>query len=206
MPLLLDVYNILHVTGVLPPDLAGLDVEGLLELIGRSRYNREPAILVCDGNPPRDARWNLRAPSQVRPKSAKAGVRPSQEFDFSDPRVIYSGPHESADDVIVRMIAHSSAPRRLTVVSSDNEILRAVRKRRCPTLTAEVFLENLAKDHATRRTRKTSRAGSKPRAPLTASSIDEGIALFGLTERDLRIPPSRSKPTFDERGLRGPDI
>lgn len=170
MPLLLDTYNILHVTGVLPPEVAGIDVAGLIDLLAGSRYRAEQVVLVCDGNPHR------------------GGPR----FDSSaQHRVIFSGKKESADEVIMRLIAHSSAPRRLTVVTSDNEIIRAARRRRCPTITSEKLLEDLAEDHAAPRARKSAAGAGKPRAPLTAAGVEEWIKVFGLDKRDLDIPSSR---------------
>ena len=41
MPLLIDAYNVLHVVGVLPPDLAGIDLEELAILIAKSRFRGE---------------------------------------------------------------------------------------------------------------------------------------------------------------------
>ena len=171
MPLLLDTYNILHVTGVLPPEVAGIDVRELIDLIAGSRFRAEQVVLVCDGHPRRGTAASEDA----------SGIR----------RVIYSGKHESADDVIVRLIGHSSAPRRLTVVSSDNEILRAARKRRCPTMSSEKLLGILAEDHASPRARKSAAGAGKPRAPLTAAGVEEWIKVFGLNKRDLDIPSSR---------------
>lgn len=52
--LVVDAYNVLHTQGILPPDLAGPDVRGLIELIANSRYRRHRAVLVCDGAPSND--------------------------------------------------------------------------------------------------------------------------------------------------------
>lgn len=45
----------------------------------------------------------------------------------------------TADEVILRRISDNSAPRRLTVVSTDREIRRAARRRRCKISTSEDF-------------------------------------------------------------------
>jgi len=124
MPLLLDTYNILHVVGVLPPDLAGVDVRGLAELIETSRYGGEDRLLVCDG-----------APAPGAPRGLVAGSR-----------VVYTGHGRTADDHIMDFVAGSTAPRRVTVVTSDREIIRAVRKRRARTIDSATFLEHLAMD------------------------------------------------------------
>ena len=38
MLIIVDTYNVLHVVGVLPPEIAGVDTAGLIELLARSRY------------------------------------------------------------------------------------------------------------------------------------------------------------------------
>jgi predicted RNA-binding protein with PIN domain len=121
MPLLIDTMNVLHVTGVLPPDLAGLDVRDLAELISLSRHRNQHTTLVCDGQG---------SPSTHGPRIA----------------IRYSGKGQSADEVIARLIQKSSSPRRLIVVSSDNAVIRAARKRRCGVLTSEGFLKQLVAD------------------------------------------------------------
>jgi hypothetical protein len=41
--------------GILPPDLAGIETAGLIDLIDASRYRNQPGTLVCDGVRPDDA-------------------------------------------------------------------------------------------------------------------------------------------------------
>ena len=83
MPLLVDAYNVLHVVGVLPPDLAGIDLPELAELIGESRYRRDSTILVD-------------------------GVEKPTGGDPGSPFV--PGPGVKADDLIIRLVQRSSAP------------------------------------------------------------------------------------------------
>jgi hypothetical protein len=124
MPFIVDTYNVLHVVGVLPPEEAGIDLPGLIRLIQHSRYRDERVELICDGTPRED----------VPPGKRRATI------------VRYSGPSRKADDVIAKMIRSSSIPKRLTIVSSDNEVIRVARKRRCRILASEVFLRQLAND------------------------------------------------------------
>ena len=121
MPLLIDTMNVLHVTGVLPPDLAGLHVADLAALLGVGRHRAHHATLVCDGQGP----------------ATSVGSR----IDIR-----YSGRGKSADDVLKLMIQKSSSPRRLIVVSSDHAVMRAARKRRCVVMPSEAFLRQLAAD------------------------------------------------------------
>ena len=41
MSLIVDTYNVTHVVGILPPDLAGIDTLGLIRLLANSRFQRE---------------------------------------------------------------------------------------------------------------------------------------------------------------------
>jgi len=136
MPLIIDTYNVLHVTGILPPEIAGIDARGLIELIGRSRYRSQPVTLVCDGTPAEDAPTGRVGPITIR----------------------YGGPGPTADALIAAIIRRSSSPRRLIIVSSDRAVQREARRRRCDVLSSEQFLEQLAVDHEQPTPRKKARA------------------------------------------------
>jgi len=132
--LLVDAYNALHVTGVLPPELAGPDLRTLAGLIAQSRYASRHAWLVCDG-----------APADSR-RSGGLIHQPVQGVEGVE--IVYAGPGRDADSAIERLVERDTAPRRLLVVSSDRRILVAARKRRCGALPSDVFLRHLAQDHA----------------------------------------------------------
>ncbi len=170
MPLIIDTYNVLHTTGALPPDLAGIETADLIELIGRSRYRKEQACLVCDGTPP--------------PGGAAATTERTH--------LIYAGAARSADDVIERMIDRSSGPKRLTIVSSDRRVVKAARRRRCRTLSSDAFLRQIARDH--RRTPRRAQEGSRPYRSLSSSDVERWINAFGLTEADLAVPAGSNRP------------
>ncbi len=125
MPLIVDAYNVVHQTGVLPPGLAGMDVAELAMVLPRTRFAGDLVTLVCDG-----------IPAAGQPRVAdRPGVR-----------VRYAGGGMSADDLIAAMVNRSSAPRSLTIVSSDREVQRAGRRRRCGVLPSDEFLRRIAED------------------------------------------------------------
>ncbi|MBM4008826.1 MAG: hypothetical protein FJ285_04450 [Planctomycetes bacterium] len=179
MPVLVDANNILHVTGVLPPDIAGVDEEGLAQLIADSRYRGDAVCLVCDG------------PRRNRPTGPIAGIS-----------LRYSGAGKTADEVIAHLVAQCTAPRRLTVVSGDRAILRDARKRRCPVLTASEFLETLTRDHAARGKLGTAPRSRPPTPTLDSQSIDAWRSFFGLDDpqalerlaRAAREGPAHKRP------------
>ena len=171
MPLLIDTYNVLHTVGVLPPDLAGVDVQSLVRLLENSRYRDDRITLVCDGIAPPDP-----------PRGA--GGPPAHTLDVS---IRYSGHGKPADDLIGQLIRASTSPRRLSVVSSDHEVLRAARRRRCKMLTSQEFLQQLVDDHRAQSGSADQDRVARPGA-VTDEQINRWIKLFNLDEKTLAIP------------------
>jgi len=155
--LVVDTYNVLHVTGVLPPDLAGLDAPDLAELVAASRWGRHHAVLVCDGTKPR-------------------GMRDAERGHV---RVTYAGGGASADAHIERLLEDSSHPRRMTVVSNDRAVQRAARRRGAKVLGAEAFLRQLVADAAAA-PRRGRPAPRRDPGPLTPGQVEAWLRYFGL--------------------------
>ena len=181
MTLLVDAYNVLHVVGVLPPDLAGIDLPELADLVAGSRYRRDSTILVCDG--------------VEKPHRAEArGVH-----------VRFAGAGIKADDLIIRLVQRSSAPRRLTIVTSDGEIARAARRRRSTVVSSEEFLDRLARDQASPSPSTGPRQGRSSEHPADRRQVEHWLRVFGIpTEEAGRasesntgsaVPPASSKPS-----------
>ncbi|RMD61237.1 MAG: hypothetical protein D6824_08285 [Planctomycetota bacterium] len=167
MTVLVDAYNVLHVTGVLPPALAGPSVEDLARYIAASRWARREVILICDGGP----------------QERSTSHRPVQGVEIR-----YAGAGKDADSLIIALIRAHSAPRRLLVVSSDQAIVRVARRRRAHTLSSAAFLEKLADDL---RTPAKPAGPAKPRAPLTPPAVDAWLDDLGLSgDPILAIAPS----------------
>ncbi|MEO1236393.1 MAG: NYN domain-containing protein [Planctomycetota bacterium] len=161
MTLVVDCYNVLHAT--MPPMLAGLDEGGLCRALGRTDWARRgPVTVVADG----------------RPKPLRAEVSPVAEVEL-----VFAGSHRSADDLIVELINRDSAPRRLTVVSSDRAIRAAARRRRARDLSSEDFIDRLV--HQLRR----HRAGPPPSArpdfgPLPPELVERWRKHFGIPDEE----------------------
>jgi len=162
MVLLVDGNNILHVEGVLPSEVAGGGAVELAGLIARSRYRHDDAVIVLDG--PGDAALDL--PGRVR--------------------IVHSGRNRTADEVIVDLVQRSSTPRSIVVASSDREILRRARRRRCRVLAAEEFLDQVGRDAVADRRR------AAPRPTLPSGSTERWIREFGVPPEWLELPSSRA--------------
>ncbi len=136
MALLIDAYNVLHCTHILPAPYAMMNVERLCDLLADSRWSCSRIAVVCDGAPP------------------SMGATLHGEVDL-----VYAGGGKDADSWIERFIARTTAPRDLMVVSNDNRIIRAARRRRCRTMDSESFLRQLIRKPQTPRPDKPASAG-----------------------------------------------
>lgn len=171
--LLIDAYNVLHVTGVLPPHLAGLEVDGLAALIDSSRYARRRTLLVCDGTGGSAGASIKRA---VRQAAADRGD------DQEGIRVLYAGPGAEADALIESLLRRYAGKSTL-VVSADRRVLKAARAARARSLTSEKFLHQLALDAAASRGRGTA-AAAKPDAPLPPRQARDWARQMGIGPDD----------------------
>ena len=144
--LLIDTCNVLHRTGILPPELAGIDERSLVRLLQKSRYQDLSADFMCDGP---------RIGSDGQPR---ADTKESCHFHFA-------GRNQSADTLIITAVQASSSPRSLLVVSSDRRIQIEAKKRRCRVISADDFLEQLSQDAALgQRTTRSVKADDLPRS------------------------------------------
>lgn len=181
MPLVVDAYNVLHVTGVLPPEIAGLDLNGLADLIEASGHGHDEVWLVCDGL------------KKTGPKDAGAPRRRERVW-FS-----WAGIGAKADDLIIQLVQRSTSPRRMTIVTSDRAVQRAVKRRGATVETSEAFLERLAADWRAGhpKTRAKSVAAKRPPSPresvpLAAPEVRLWLRIFGLDEEMTEVAPSEA--------------
>ncbi|MEM9065610.1 MAG: NYN domain-containing protein [Planctomycetota bacterium] len=171
--LLIDTYNVLQTTGVLPPELAGPEPEDLALLLAQSRYRDWEIRLICDGTRPRGAKT---------PKKGRL-------------RAIYAGPGVEADSRIEEMITKSTAPKRLLIVSSDHRIRKAASKRRCRWLDSMGFLDQLAADAKAGPERPTGKPGFTRKVPLDPAEVRRWADEFGPEAERLVRAAGSAKPT-----------
>ncbi len=171
MPIIIDTYNVLHVMGVLPPELAVGEPEALARLIAASRFGAEAVWLICDGVP--------RGASRVG-------------------RIVIegAGPGKSADDHIAAFLDRSSAPRRLTVVTSDRAVARRAKARGAECVKSEEFLALLAGDAARARPSRGRTPPPSPRrsVPLSEREVAGWMTLFEITAEQAAIEAAPALP------------
>jgi predicted RNA-binding protein with PIN domain len=157
MELIIDTWNVLHQTGILPPESAGIGTRGLCTLIQRSRWAGERITLVCDGTP-----------------SDIGGVGPKLQ-------TIFTGPHRTADDEIVDRVANSSSARSILVITSDREIIRSIKKNGAKHLGSAAFLQTLFDDASTSKKKRVHRPSG-----LSRAHANEWRKEFGLDEQAIQ--------------------
>lgn len=164
MRLVVDGNNLLMAD--LPAAVAGIGEAALCRLLGRSAYaNRTgDVVVVCDG--------------PAHP--LRAGGSPVDTVELR-----FAGTGREADDVIIDLIDACSAPRRLTVVSTDRKVRAAARRRRCRSVTSEAFGHELA--HLVGRLHRGKPAGptpphqpAKPAGELTDDEVARWLDEFGI--------------------------
>ena len=130
---MIDTWNVLHQTGILPPEDAGIGIRGLANLVQKSRFQGCQMTLVCDGTNVSEA--------------------------ISAPHVmcIFTGPHKSADDEIVERVKESSGARDILVISSDLAIIKAVRAAGAQCMKSQHFLQLLVNDSRLPEAKRTQR-------------------------------------------------
>jgi len=89
-----------------------------------------------------------------------------------------------ADELILQAVAADTAPRRLTVVSSDRQIRQAARRRRCGVMRSEEFVE-LLRASLQRPARKRPSEPAEKRGGLGPTRTGEWIKEFGLENEDF---------------------
>ena len=98
--------------------------------------------------------------------------------------VVFAVDDDSADERIIQLIAEHSAPKQLTVVTSDNRIRQAATRRKARVLTSDQFL--VALDRRAHRPSSSPPAAEPERREQTLSAEDAAFWLreFGSIEEE----------------------
>ncbi len=206
--LVIDAYNVLHTTGILPPDIAGLDLDGLIRLLGQGRYAAQKVMLVCDGLPAGLNSHSARHDRARAPASAGDALTLSRGKGM---QILYSGSAE-ADAIIEDLVAKAQRTQKPLVVSSDRRVQAAAKKRRFAVISSERFLHRLADDHAAAGKARTVGPSPRELVPLEANLVaiwakalgfdatpsrpDVGSRALDDAEDEAEQPPLRSTPLF----------
>jgi uncharacterized protein len=172
MPLLIDGYNLLHVSGVFGRGTALTELhrsrEALLAFLAASLQptERTHATIVFDA----------------------AGAPPGlpQRFRYEGIDVQFARDPGNADELIERLIAAHDAPRKLVVVSGDHRVQRAARRRRATAVDSDRWWADLC---AQRRERGAELPAlpQKPVGELTTGEVDYWVSQFADAPTGERV-------------------
>jgi predicted RNA-binding protein with PIN domain len=173
MPLIIDGHNLLWAVqkpfgsgsaGPAAPDGAGEETESisdvqLCRIVGTYlKQTGESGEIIFDGIGPTD----------------KSG------FDnIATLQVLFVGRATDADTVIEEKIRASTAPRRLTVVSSDRRLRKAAQTRKATAVKSEVFWDDVQKLLSRK---KAAKEPPEKRLGLTESETKLWLEIFGLEQ------------------------
>lgn len=156
--LIIDGYNLLWSVHK-EADHNELDDLELCRLIGRYlKIVRRKGQMIFDGTGP--------------PDKAPFGRIANLE-------VIFSGQTKDADAVIEAKIAADSAPKRLTIVSSDQRVRKAARSAKAGSIKSEKFYNEMAKVLSRRRPQREPR---EKRLGLDPAQTRQWLKYFNLEE------------------------
>jgi predicted RNA-binding protein with PIN domain len=150
----------LHTIFKLEGDSGSISDVGLCRILSRYfKLTGEKGEIIFDGTGPPD----------------KSG------FDnISDLEVFFAGLGTDADTVIEDKISASTAPKKLTIVSSDRRLRSAARTRKATSMKSDVFWNNVQKQVSRKRPAKEP---TEKRQGLNEGETEQWLEFFGFGHR-----------------------
>ena len=159
MTVVIDGHNLLHAIQKSHEEFESITAVGLCQIINKYlKSNNERGEIVFDGTGPRD----------------KTG------FDNrSNLEVIFAGIGSDADTVVENKIKANTAPKKLTIVSSDRRVRSAAKARRAKSLKSLSFWEKIQKWSTRKKAFKEPQAKKNG---LTESETKKWLEFFDLIQ------------------------
>jgi uncharacterized protein len=164
MPIVIDGYNLLNVTGIVGRGIGPGSLQrsrlALLNFLAASIDPKElpHTTIVFDAHDPPPG-----LPRVVRHRGMT---------------VSFAAKQQTADELIATLICENSAPRRLVVVSSDHEVQRAARRRRAKPVDSDVWYAELIRARR-RRDEAAADEPEHPAVPLLEEDVNYWLRQFG---------------------------
>ncbi|WP_428305283.1 NYN domain-containing protein [Lacipirellula sp.] len=175
MALLIDGYNLLHVTAIVGHGGLRGSREGLLRFLASAIDPRErpQTTIVFD--------------------AAEAPPNLPRTIVFEEMTIHFSSEYDNADELIEELIEAHNVPKSLLVVSSDHRLQRAARRRKAPFVDSDVWFAEALRRRAAMKAPAPIIA--KPAGPLSGDEISYWLAEFGdVEEIEILPPPPRRRP------------
>ena len=192
MQLIIDGYNLLNAVGILPRGVGPGTLEksraALLNFLAESLPERERTntTVVFDAG-----------------KDAPRGL--PRRLEFRGITVHFASQYDEADTLIEELIQADTAPRRLTVVSSDHRLHRAARRRRARAMDSDRWYAEVIERR--RRDRSSPKHPTKPQPPMSDEDVAFWLDKFALDDAEGELsepldgnpfPPGYGEDLLDE--------
>lgn len=157
MPYIIDGHNLLHSIQKITEGSESISEVRLCRIISEYlKLTGQKGEIVFDGTGPRD----------------KSG------FDnINNLEVFFAGLSSDADTVIESKIKASSAPKRLTIVSTDRRLRDAARSRKATGIKSQIFWDKLCRRLSRKKAAKEPPA---KRLGITESETEQWMRFFEL--------------------------
>ncbi len=166
MPLLIDGYNLLNATGIATRGRG----PGNLERSRQALLN-----VLVESLPPEEV---PRTTVVFDASESPWGV--AKEVNHRGLKVQFASRDEDADTVIERLIVADTAPKRLTVVSSDHRLQKAAKRRRAVAIDSDVWFAQLMRERAARMSQSSTADLPKPEGEISPGEVEHWLREFGL--------------------------
>ncbi|MCA8990427.1 MAG: NYN domain-containing protein [Planctomycetaceae bacterium] len=174
--LLIDGYNLMHFAGLARQDYG----PGGLERARERLLKRVRRVLTDD---------------EVGRTTFVFDAKDVQTSDsrhqvFRGMRILFSPTGKEADDVIEQLILDHSSPKQLVVVSSDNRLMLAAKRRKAGTISSEAFLDELDEraEKGIGQVAEESPQAEKPEVELTDDDLAAWEQEFGKIDVASLMP------------------
>lgn len=156
---IIDGHNLLHAICKIEENAKALSEPGMCKVLGTYlKLAGEKAVIVFDGSGPPD-------------KSGFDGI--------SHVEILFAGLATDADTVIEDKIKASTAPKGLTIVSSDRQLQHAAHAKRATAIKSEVFWAEVQKQLSRKRAAKEP---SGKRQGISQSETEQWLKVFGIDQ------------------------
>lgn len=192
MAILIDGYNLLHVTDIFGPP-------GHPRAFQQARESLLAHVAKRLG--PR-----LTAATTVVFDASDAPPGLPKHVTLSGIAVHFAANHASADDLLEQLIEDHDSPRHLTVVSSDHRVQRAARRRGARYIDSdrwyqELLRQSIESNRVDSQRESGSQESGKPSDPLNDRQVQEWVKLF-----ESGTAPTKAGDTLDQRQVNKPRI
>jgi predicted RNA-binding protein with PIN domain len=186
MAYLIDGYNLLFAWGI----PARGSISKALEGKGLQRARGALLRFLCDALSPAEASKTVIVFDAKRMRR-----NGSNEGWFGGIRVIFARDHDEADDLIEELIRKTLMPSPLVVVSSDQRILEAARRRRVASITCDAWLVELSNRRKNAESASPSEELSLPtkQGGLEPEEVERWLHEFNLDEKTKEIRAQRPR-------------